>query len=333
LLGPIRKPARRKALLAIAFAGGMLNSQLPALSENKSDSTDSVVQQIANSTQLTTEVRAFFLLRLASRYIAGENRTALEAEFRPVVNEPKKSVLFRKSSMENILVSWAEEVSSDRRLTNQGDTRPDSQSIVDKNSVLAGAAIQQALIQLDKASDKFAKLNMYFIASRLFQKMGKTDGMRKCSAVVQEAFQACEGNSQIDEDQIEAASSVLNSMAYGLIPVHIKDMTLNDRPWLPQSQVKPFTEKDFKESEKLKLRAIAMVDRLGAADHVRRKAHRDLALWYLQLGKMEMAEKEKQTLFELVGSKNDSFLYPEAIGCGQYVWWQKVEIMMGCGMG
>jgi hypothetical protein len=76
LLVPIRKPARRKALLAIAFAGGTLNSQLPALCESKSESTDSVIQQIANSTQITPEARAYYFLRLASRYLAGDDRAA-----------------------------------------------------------------------------------------------------------------------------------------------------------------------------------------------------------------------------------------------------------------
>ena len=310
----------------------MLNSQLPALCESKSESTDSVIQQIANSTQISPEIRAYYLLRLASLYLAGGNRVAVETQFRRVVIEPSKSWLFR---VDDFLVSWADEVASEGRSTNHGsnlktEAKPDSQSIADENSILANASMQKALMHLDKTSDKFAKLNMYFIAARLFQEMGNTDDMRKCNAVLDDAFQSCEGNTQIDEGQIKAASSVLNSMANGLIPVQIQDL-----PSGQQTPVKPFTEKDFNESEKLKLRAIAMVDRLDVKNHVRRKAHRDLALWYTQLGKMDRAEREKLTLFELVGVKDDSILYPQYAGCGQLVWWQKepATLPFVCGMG
>jgi hypothetical protein len=337
LLVPIRKPAGRKALLAIAFAGGMLNSQLPALSDSKSESTDSVIQQIANSTQITPEVRAYYLLRLASRYLAGDDRAVAEAQFKSVGSEPSRSWLFINSRMDKTLASWADQISVGGRSTNhltkvKKEAEPGSQSIADENSVLADTAIQKALIQLDKASENFATLNMYFIASRLFQEMGNTDGVRKCNTVLKKAFQSCEGNSLIDEEQIKAAASVLNSMANGLIPVYIQDV-----PWGRQTQVKSFTEKDFKESEKLKLRAVAMVDRLDTKNHLRRKAHRDLALWYMQFDKMEMAEKEKQTLFKLVGFEDDSVLYPQQAECGQLIWWQKehrqITGVVLCGMG
>jgi hypothetical protein len=124
-------------------------------------------------------------------------------------------------------------------------------------------------------------------------------------------------------------------MAYSLIPVNIPNLNPHDSIAGRQTPLEPFTEKDFKESEKLKLRAVAMADRLDSKNHLRRKAHRDLALWYMQLGKNQLAQKEKQTLFELVGCEDDSILYPQAAGCGHVVWWKKERniVTMGCGMG
>jgi hypothetical protein len=340
LLVPIGKPARSRALLAIAFAGGMLNPQLPALSENKAETTDSVIQQIVNSAQLSPEVRADNLLKLASGYLRGDNRTSLEASFGQVANQASTNRDFRNSRREDFLVDWASQVSSEEGATNQStnaksEPKSDAKSIPGENSALAVSTLQQALTQLEQASDKFAKLHMYFIASRLFQKAGNNDGLRTCNAVLEKNFEACEGTSQVDEERIRAASSVLNLMANSLISVYIPNQNPLDYSWMRPKEVKPYTENDFKESEKLKLRALAMVDRLDSKNQLRRKAHRDLALWYMKLGKTEMAEKEKQTLFELVGVKDDSILYPQAAGCGQLVWWHKAKSisMMGCGMG
>jgi hypothetical protein len=121
----------------------------------------------------------------------------------------------------------------------------------------------------------------------------------------------------------------LNSEAYGLISIVIPDI----KP--TSTQAKSFTEEVFDTSEKLKLRAVAMTDRLDATNHLRRKAHRDLSLWYSQLGKTELAEKEKQTLLELVGTKDESILYPYVQMCGHLVWWRdpRSHDMMACGQG
>jgi hypothetical protein len=55
----------------------------------------------------------------------------------------------------------------------------------------------------------------------------------------------------------------------------------------------------------------------------------------MQMGKPELAERQKQVLFELVGVNDDSILYPQSIMCGQVAWWhpEKVEVGGACGMG
>ncbi len=340
-----KKPMRSKALLAIAFAGGILNSQLPALSEteSKSESTDSVTQKLANQPGIATEERAFWLLCLARNYLTNGNKDEIEKRFTTIVKEITTHSHFNSSRYkELVFVNWADMVSSDvqsRNIKNNQNTnaeaKPDSHSVAEENRVLAAKAIHIALSQFDKVTDKFARLNLYFIGARLFQEAKDIVGMRKCDQVLEEALKACEGTSSIDEEQTKAAISILNSMANGLIPVKVPDLNPKDGPLGSQPAIKPFTERDFKESEKLKLRAVAMADRLATTDHQRRKAHRDMSLWYMLLGKKELAEREKQILFELVGCKDDIILYPQRGGCGHLVWWQKERVIAtyDCGMG
>lgn len=124
-------------------------------------------------------------------------------------------------------------------------------------------------------------------------------------------------------------------MANGFIPVQIPDLNPDLNPFERQESVGPFTEEEFKKSEKLRLRAVAIADKLSKEEHVRRKAHRDLALWYMKLGKKEQGEKEKQILFEMVDCKDDIILYAQPEACGHVVWWkkQKYESGLACGMG
>ncbi len=322
---PPKRPQRNKALLALAFAGTVFNSQLPSLADGTTESTDLVIQQIANSKSLTPESRAYYLLKLASGYLSGGDQSAVEAPYRAV--NGSQNLPFSRSRMENILVTWADDVSSIRLAPNQkSDAAKKPKSKIqppDAYSDLADAAVQKAVIQLEHSSETFAKLNMYFIASRLFQRLGDTDGMNRCNLILEKAFQSGERGTPIDEEQTRAVVSILSSMANGLIAVHIPLQNPHEAPAGPAVTMKPFTEKEFKESEKLRLRAVAIADRLGTQNHVRRKAHRDMSLWYSQLGKRQLAEAEKQTLFELVGLKDDKILYPQAEACGHLVWWTK----------
>jgi hypothetical protein len=285
---------------------------------------------------MAPNMRAFHLLSLARDYLRGGDPTVADARLTPVLNQPQHWLSPRV--WENTLVYWAEQASLAGHATTNGrgfktEAESDSQSIDGNQAFLADAAIRSSLKQLDKgSSDEFTRLNMYFIASRLFQKVRNADGMRKCNKVLERVFQSCEGSSSPNEESIKAAVSVLNSMAYGFIPYQIPDR-------LPQFErqleIKPFSEQDFRECEKLKLRALAMAERLPPTNQLRRKAHRDLALWYMHFGKREMAEKEKQVLFELVGTNDDRILYPQMVACGRLVWWETETriVSSDCGMG
>ncbi|MGD9683368.1 MAG: hypothetical protein AB7W16_19555 [Candidatus Obscuribacterales bacterium] len=331
---------RKRALLAVAFAGGLLNCQLPVLAEPVSEPADSVIQKFANSTQSSPEVRAFWMLKLAAAYLGASSKSEVDARYGRIAGDLGKYrsyLALRSHSLD--MFCWAEEVSSGKFYADDGtgrtiEPKPDLKKFSRERADLAHEAIRTALVQLEKTADPVVRLNLYFIASRLLDRLGDAAGSKKCDRVIEEALRLCEGDRPASEKQIAAAVSVLDVMAYGVVPVHIPDFKPSgSQPGQEQGEV--FSDKSFKDSEKLKLRAIAMVDRLSADSHVRRKAHRDLALWYARLGKTQSAEKEKQVLFKLVGSDSDSILYPQSGGCGHVVWWKAkpLEKVIACGMG
>jgi hypothetical protein len=332
------KISRTRALLAIAFTGSIFNSGMPAVADNQSESKNSLVHQFAIETAMTPELRAFWLLKLAGGYLSGRDQNSVEAEYRRVFTEPELNHLFKSDMNENMFVREACSVSQQAQVASsaafiKNESYKNSHPVSKENAHLAELALLTTLTLLDQVPDKFAKLNMYFIASKLFKEVGESDSYKKCSDVLTNAFKDSESKSQIDEASIRASSSVLNSMAYGLIPISISDT--NPQSGIP-SQAETFSEEDFKNCKKLKLRAVAMTDRLDATNHLRRKAHRDMALWYSQLGKTELAQQQKQILFELVGCHDDSILFPRQASNGRLIWWQKGPVnntCLGCGMG
>ncbi|MCA9805218.1 MAG: hypothetical protein KC777_24785 [Cyanobacteria bacterium HKST-UBA02] len=331
---------RKRALLAVAFAGGLLNCQLPALAEPGGEPADAVIQKFANSTQGTPEVRAFWMLKLAAAYLGASSKSEVDARYGRIAGDLgryRSYMAVRSNRLD--MFCWAEEVSSGRFYADEGtgrtvEAKPDMKTFAKEKSDLAHEAIRTALGQLEKTSDPVVRLNLYYIASRLLDRLGDAAGSKKCDRVIEEALRLCEGDKPANEKQIAAAVSVLDVMAYGIVSVHIPDFK-PQRSLPGQEQGEVFSDKSFKDSERLKLRAIAMADRLSVDSHVRRKAHRDLALWYARLGKTQSAEKEKQILFKLVGSDSDNILYPQSGGCGHVVWWQAkpMEKVIACGMG
>jgi tetratricopeptide (TPR) repeat protein len=336
LVVPDKKLLRRRALVAILFAGGVLNQQVPASSRDKSESTDSVIQQASINQKSAPEDQAFDLLMLANTYLRGVSPIEAEANFKRSWTQPGRK--WTNSRMQSYLVSWADELSSGGYFNAFGHFTKAAcnlAAVSDGNREFADVAIRKAVEQLKQVGDKFAKLNMYLIAFELFQKCGDKDEARNCQAVLENAFKTCEANSHADEEEIKAASSVLNSMSNALIPVHIPDVKDDGNLGGRQAPIGHYTVHDFKESEKIRLRALALVDRFNSQNDLRRRLHRDLSLWYMQLGKTELAEKQKQVLFGLVGCEDDRILYPQSGSCGIAVWWEKDPVVAAydCGMG
>jgi hypothetical protein len=305
---------------------------MPVLCKNEPDSKNPLVQLIARKADVKPEGRAYYLLRLAEAYLKSDGSETAEAQLTFSFNGT--STFWLERHLNENLRRWADQIAAEKILVLQAT---DSRMKVRSKSKLKGdnyedpaaSAIHQAALLLDETPNRFAKLNLYFIASRLLLKMGKVDESSKYRALVDNEILSCEGSSPTTDKLIIAAASVLNTMAFGIIPVEIPDLARLT------TQAFSYTEDQFDECEKLKLRAAAIVDRLDVENHVRRKVHRDLVIWYTQLGETAKAEEQKQILYKLVGVDDDRILYPHRGACGSLVWWYTGSVSGGglCGMG
>lgn len=296
-------------------------SSQPAFSESKVAVDDSTIRKIAE-TQITPEGRAYHLLRYFRSVLQSGNAQVLEENFH-YLNEPR--YFFRES---NILANWADELG-----TQKSEARKSSTS--SKNTLVAEHALKEAIAQLNKSTKPSIKLHLFFIASLLAKQAGYSDVAKVCDSYASKMIDACEANSNVDTELILAAVSVLNSKAYAIVPIRIAERKeLIGRK--PQVNSGAPSAVAVKQAEKLKLRAAAIADRLPPEEHGRRKVHRDLSLWYKQLGKPELAERQKKIVFDLVGVDDDRILYPSSGMCGHLLWWQLASVdgdRFKCGMG
>ncbi|MFA6210872.1 MAG: hypothetical protein WC714_15680 [Candidatus Obscuribacterales bacterium] len=328
------RPAGTKTLLAIAFAGSMLASQLPAVCKESPEisSSSSVIESISKNVRGTPEEKAYYLLQLAYCYITGGNAAALETQLKAGLGQLGNSNMFRFSPRgEHPLVSWARRVSLiSHSAVAVEKSEIGKKKISSENRAVADKAIGAAIAQLGRGFKNTETLNLYLIASCLSRMTGNLENVQKCTNVLSDAIRTCETDKNADIGHIKLISSILDSMSYELIPIGIPDYK-----GLSPLQSTAIDMNDFDECEQLKLRAAALLDRLPTTDQERRKVHRDLTLWYLQLGKGEKAQKEKQELFNLVGVKDDRILYPQSGACGHLVWWtaEQIRSTMTCGMG
>jgi len=330
----------------------MLGSPLPALAQTSDEPREVLIQRLIKKAQVPPEVRAYYFLLLASHYLKAADNTSAEFVIQPLANPKYASDLFTRRNDDRARDQIISSLNNIARETHNASANGATYS-ASRNSgdyTLANEAMKNALVEIDKSSDKSATLILHFIVSQLYQQMGDKTGTKTYSSLLEQDIQACEAAPEVDEKLITAASLALNAIAYGLIPCNPSDRQelimqmvsklypsrLSTPPQsLPATKNFTFTEKDFQQSEKLKLRAAVLVDRLPAANDLQRMSHRDLALWYAELGKTELADKQKQALFELVGVKDDRILYPQSGACGSLVWWRikLPEMGGGCGMG
>ncbi|HMP50685.1 MAG TPA: hypothetical protein PKD05_03955 [Candidatus Melainabacteria bacterium] len=329
-----RESVKKRALMAILLAGGMLGSAPGGYAAPKagavSKSQLELVNKIVGNQNLSSELRAYYLIQIARSALQGVDRGALEKQYRPYA-EANAYNLFsrRKDAFNNSLSAVASQLSLEAHSTKEdkpGDKRG--------NSALAETALKEAIPLLETSDNPFARLNLYFMASYLLRKTGNEIESKYCQKKVNDAIKGCESDFSKHANQLEGVVAVLDSMAYGYVPVQISDWQRPSAAGMGR-QTKNYGEKNIAEAEKLKLRALALADRLDSGSQLRRKAHRDMVLWYQELGKSDAARNEKEILFNLVGVHDDKILYPQSSGCGNVIWW-KAEIIkakMACGMG
>lgn len=333
---PNKMLQKNKALLAIAFASTIASSPIPAFSGNNAESTSSMAQMIAKNAHLSPETNAYYLLYIARDYLAGIDKKQIESSFYHLATQPDNSIFRNPRSGRQLLGNWTKQLCENNFFNEQDNytTSNISEWKKEKNA-LAKSALDLAFTQLEKSTDTYAKLNMYFIALRMYEKIHSAEGRSKCEKIIEENVQSCEASSEIDEEKMEACYAVLNLMAAVTVPVSINERETKIDPSRRKFIVNSYTEGLFKESERTRLRAVAITDKLDGEKHLRRKAHRDMALWYSKLDKNDLADKQKQVLFDLVGIHDDCILYPVEAGCGHLVWWKKENSVFGveCGMG
>ncbi|MCC6978281.1 MAG: hypothetical protein IT343_08165 [Candidatus Melainabacteria bacterium] len=323
----MKKISRRKALLAILFASGLLHSQQPAISKAQSKNSKTLVELVEENKKLAKEEKAFYLLLIANEYLSGREISFVYDQFRNDVKN--RSASPSSKVLAETIFNFAQRVASGDNLA------PTTQKIPVENLKIANLTIQSALTKIELPIKSSTDLQLLFIASRLFKSVENADELSRCHEMLDDALRSCENNRRSDKDMIEAASSVLCLMAYGFIAIRIED---DVSPKIEPIKIDNYTSDNFIKAEKLLQRAAAISDKLPADNHNRRKMHRDLALWYARLGKAELAAKEKEILFNLVGLKDDSILYPRPVGCGHLVWWERWNMAedppyVACGMG
>lgn len=313
---------RRKALLALAFAAGLLNQQAPgcgqdAFREVKSDKP--VIETFARSNKGNPERRAYYLLLIAESYLDGKNTVEVDAHYQDI-NDLLESRRWMHKTWDHFL----------ERLLYPAPNKSNSKPLGKTESDYANVAIEEALNQLSKTENEYCKLCMTYIAAGLLQKLGNTKESEHYDQKVRSTLQAYENSKTVTIEQARAAVAISDSKAFQQIPLRFKD-------WRPEtaSKLAPYTASTFENCQKLKLRALKIADKLPPTEHERRKAHRDLVLWYETLGYNQLAKSEKQVLFNLVDCHDESILNPQVGVCGHLVWWQKgtVDRSERCGMG
>ncbi|HEY9774803.1 MAG TPA: hypothetical protein V6C81_13660 [Planktothrix sp.] len=290
------------------------------------------IQAILDHKKAMPELRAYCLLKLASCYLDHDEAAANEQSETKSIDTAKWIVY---EHWDRLLSPWADDVARSTQEVcfsthshAKVEARPNHEHFV----MLADAAINEAIKQLELSTHNYIPLILYFIASRLSCTAGNFVAAKNCDDVLEKAIHTCEKDMSADRDSTDAVVSFLNAQAYGIIPLKIRDFESHE---YSDSEVPPYTEEEFKECEKIKLRIVKMVEQLDKSNHLRRKTHRDLVLWYKQLGMSEQSEQQKQILFDLVGCSDDSILYAQSVGCGSLTWWRKEKLTMDirCGMG
>lgn len=331
------KSQQRKALLAVTFASSILCSPMPAFSQQTVESPESIEQKILRNTQLTPEGRALYLLNIARDYLNGSSK--VQVERRHSSSATTRNRWWTSSTWESIFNTWNRRHPSTSS-THQGQhnvkTALPNSRVDSENIGLAQYSITLALEQLENTTEPFPRLGLRLMALQLLRETGNSIEYEICKKIFEADLKVFEEDQSTNEEHIRNAISILNALANSVIPVRILDYEPEGyKQTNVPSDVSPFTESEFRESEKFRLRGLRLADRLGAEKHVRRKAHRDMVFWYSKLGKMALAEKEKNVLFDLVGFEDDSILNPVPGGCGHVVWWRTTRVGTGimCGMG
>ncbi|MCA9817678.1 MAG: hypothetical protein H6677_10605 [Candidatus Obscuribacterales bacterium] len=328
-----KRAIKRRALMAILLAGGLVNTPVPvsALPEsNPGDSDKQIFEKVARNTRLPSSERAYHLLLVAGALLNGSSSDELAKNYKQYTENGSGGFSYRiNRHFKSSLRSLADQAAQKDLIVGKANS-----SLSQKNFALAKSVMLEAFPLISPTVDPYFQMSMYLIARGKFRELGDAASSKKCDDAIEKFVSSCEKDGNPNSKQLEAAASVLDSQSQEFIRITIFDQKpsyANRTKALPIS----YSEENFRKAQKLRLRAIALLDRLAPENHLRRKAHRDMALWYSELGKDALANAQKEALFDLVGVQSDNILYPQSGGCGSLIWWkaEAPKYSYDCGMG
>lgn len=323
---------RSRAVLSLMFASGLLTASLSSVAGTKVTLRERAVQRIGSAAKVSVQGRSLNLLNFARSVLDGADLDQIVKDENLYEVEP--TYLLQLNYNGNpYLDDWSESLVLQDGLRSALNT---TSAPTTERLILADHATQLSVKLQKEAPESATKLHKYFIASLLFRRIGNTQGALECERLIEQSIEDCETNTDSSPEAIKQAVSVLNLMAFRLAPVTIPN-AVNSSPSLSKhAGVAPVIDATAaSKSERLRLRALDLADRLQSSDHVRRKAHRDMVFWYRHFDKQNLAEEQKQILFELVGVSDDKILFPVSQFCGRAIWWTAAagQVAALCGMG
>lgn len=326
---------KNKALLAIAFAGSLLNNAPAAIAGDPVVKTDGVEKNIVQSSRIGSRGKALLLLLMAADYLEGIDKVFVQQTYAHEIDRyPRGFSRGKRVSNENLanyLVLRAHISPSDARRKKSGESKTTT-AVSAENQLLANNAIESALWQISGADSK-DNADLYFVASKLYQKNRNDEGKLHCEKLVTEFLDRSETVEKPKEADLYPGLMVLNTMAYSIVPIDVPPDFAEENSSPIPTPLTGFTQSEISESEKLHLRALAMTDKLDKTSQMRRMAHRNLALWYQSLGRTKEFEHQKSALFALIGVSDDQLLYAQHAGCCISWWVLKPDTMCDCGRG
>ena len=319
--------------MAILVAGGLVNSPVPVSSlpaSNTGDREKQIFEKVARNTRLPSSERAYHLLLVAGALLNGSSSDELAKNYKQYTENGSGGFSYRiNRHFKNSLRSLADQAAQKDLIVDKANS-----SLSQKNFALAKSVMSEAFPLISPTIDPYFQMSLYLIARGKFRELGDAASSKRCDDAIEEFVSSCEKDGNLNSKQLEAAAFVLESQSQEFIRITIFDRMPS---YANRTKALPITysEENFRKAQKLRLRAIALLDRLEPENHLRRKAHRDMALWYSELGKETLANAQKEALFDLVGVQSDTILYPQSGGCGSLIWWnaEAPGFSFDCGRG
>ncbi len=326
---------RHKALIALIYFASTSYAPQSGLCLNGIEEAKLLVKE-----QERKRLQPFYpeaLMRLANEYyMHGQTRLA-EVTFRKALwvcktRNPHASLGLKPSDLgsesyhsrvSSFILTWAESLAYGRLTSKEIQSNSKFHfdfsapiSREDRNRI--DLTVQESLREIDKVPTLSLRTDSYIRAAKLFRKTGALAEENKCKKFLLSVCEACENNKGATEHELISTAWIFYELATLILPVLPPDEIPIEVITVSDAAVNGgYTEIAFRQSEKLRLRATALFDRLPS-DHVSRiHAHRSLALWYMKFGKTESANIQRGILSKLIGSKDNGTLFPlRTHGCG-----------------